>query len=108
MDVFALRDKLVNDYSSYTRSFIKIADQRICNQVDSALDEGALWPVPLLQLNPTFLPGGTIDDLVSDKTLHSECDRVYAYNPHLSPTLMFEGIGRMEAIHTKVHRASDI
>ena len=108
MDVFALRDKLVNDYSSYTCSFIKIADQRIAAQVDTALNEGALWPVPLLQLNPTFLSGGNIDDLVSDKTLYPECDRAYAYNPHLPSTLMFDGAGRAESIHTKVHRASDI
>ena len=26
MDVFDLRERLVNDYASYTRSFIKIAD----------------------------------------------------------------------------------
>jgi hypothetical protein len=77
MDVFSLRDKLVTDYSNYTRSFIKIADQRIATKVDTALDEGALWPVPLLQLNPTFLPGGTIDDLVVDRTLHPECIQIF-------------------------------
>lgn len=29
MDVFELRNRLVEDYASYTRSFIKIADERI-------------------------------------------------------------------------------
>jgi hypothetical protein len=29
MDVFDLRNRLVNDYADYTRSFIKIADLRI-------------------------------------------------------------------------------
>ena len=70
MDVFDLRNRLVEDYARYTRSFIKIADSRICSKVDVALDEGTLWPEPLLQLNPTFLPGGTIDDLVADGILH--------------------------------------
>ena len=69
MDVFDLRKRLVDDYASYTRSFIKIDDARIKAQVDGALDGGHLWPEPLLQLNPTFLPGGTIDDLVKDGTL---------------------------------------
>jgi hypothetical protein len=41
MDVFALRNQLVEDYARYTRSFIKIADPRIKAKVDSALDEGA-------------------------------------------------------------------
>ncbi len=77
MNVFELRDRLVGDYSSYTRSFIKIADPRISNTVESALNAGAFWPEPLLQLNPTFLPGGTIDELVTDRTLHSECARIF-------------------------------
>jgi len=77
MDVFDLRNRLVDDYARYTRSFIEIADPRILNKVDGALDDGALWPEPLLQLNPTFLPGGTIDDLVSDGTLHPECQKIF-------------------------------
>jgi ATP-dependent helicase YprA (DUF1998 family) len=77
MDVFDLRDRLVDDYARYTRSFIKIADHRIRDFVDQALDNGALWPEPLLQLNPTFLLGGTIDDLVADGTLHPECAKIF-------------------------------
>ena len=57
MDVFDLRNRLVNDYAEYTRSFIKIADARVHALVDQALKAGALWPEPLLQLNPTFQPG---------------------------------------------------
>ena len=71
MNVFDLRDCLVGDYARYTRSFIKIADTRISNTVESALNAGAFWPEPLLQLNPTFLPGGTIDDLVDEGALPS-------------------------------------
>lgn len=77
MDVFDLRTRLVADYQSYTRSFIKIRDKRIENFVDDALTTGAFWPEPLLQLNPTFLPGGTIDDLVSGKVLQPECAKIF-------------------------------
>ncbi len=77
MDVFDLRKRLVDDYASYTRSFIKISDPAIRTKVDSELDAGAFWPEPLLQLNPTFRPGGTIDDLVADGTLHPECVRIF-------------------------------
>jgi ATP-dependent helicase YprA (DUF1998 family) len=77
MDVFDLRARLVADYQSYTRSFIKIRDERVSSFVDDALKAGAFWPEPLLQLNPTFLPGGTIDDLVSAKDLHTECARIF-------------------------------
>src|SRR5213079_1700588 len=65
------------DYASYTSSFIKIADPRIKQAVESGLDAGMFWPEPLLQLNPTFLPGGTIDDFVADGTLHPECSKIF-------------------------------
>lgn len=77
MNVFDLRDRLVGDYASYTRSFIKIADPRIAARVDSELNAGAFWPEPLLQLNPTFLPGGTIDQLVDAGALHPECSKIF-------------------------------
>ncbi|MFA7693347.1 MAG: DEAD/DEAH box helicase [Candidatus Hydrogenedentales bacterium] len=77
MNVFDLRDKLVKDYKNYTKSFIHITDERIHAKVNEALEAGALWPEPLLQLNPTFQPGGTIDQLVADKTLHPECAKIF-------------------------------
>jgi len=77
MDVFDLRNRLIGDYARYTRSFIKIADPRIDAKVQTDLAAGAFWPEPLLQLNPTFKPGGTIDDLVADGTLHGECGRIF-------------------------------
>ena len=77
MDVFDLRDRLVSDYRSYTRSFIKIRDPRIREFVEGFLGAEGFWPEPLLQLNPTFGPGGTIDDLVGMGVLHEECSRIF-------------------------------
>lgn len=77
MDVFALRNHLVGDYANYTKSFIKIKDPRIDRSVQYELDDGAFWPEPLIQLNPTFLPANTIDDLVDDGTLHPECKKIF-------------------------------
>ena len=69
MIVFDLRSRLVSDYRRYTRSFIKIRDERIKEFVDRRLDGDGFWPEPLLQLNPTFKAGGTIDDLVGQGVL---------------------------------------
>ena len=77
MDVFDLRNRLVSDYRSYTRSFIKIRDARIEAFVDGILGTGGFWPEPLLQLNPTFRPGGTVDELVELGILHRECAQVF-------------------------------
>jgi ATP-dependent helicase YprA (DUF1998 family) len=77
LDVFALRDRLVGDYESYVGSFIKIKDARIEEEVMRSLDEGLLWPDPLIQLNPTFEPGDRIEELVDEAVLHNECARIF-------------------------------
>ena len=77
MDVFDLRNRLISDYQRYTRSFIKIRDPRISEFVDGILGAEGFWPEPLLQLNPTFRPGGTIDDLVELGILHRECSSIF-------------------------------
>ncbi|MDC3284697.1 DEAD/DEAH box helicase [Opitutales bacterium] len=77
MDIFEYRKKLVGDYGSYLKSFIKISDKRISSYVDKELDKGALWPEPLLQLNPSFEQGRSIDELVSEKILHEKCGKIF-------------------------------
>jgi ATP-dependent helicase YprA (DUF1998 family)/very-short-patch-repair endonuclease len=77
MEVFDLRDRLVADYRDYTQSFIKIGDPRIKEFVGESLEAGAFWPEPLLQLNPTFQPGGLIDELTADGTLHKESSKIF-------------------------------
>lgn len=77
MDVFDLHRELVKDYASYTRSFIRIADERIRGTVEAEIERGLLWPDPLLQLNPSFEPGATIDELVQQGLLHEECGRIF-------------------------------
>jgi hypothetical protein len=44
MNVFDLRDRLVGDYTSYNRSFIRIADVGISHAVEDALNAGVFWP----------------------------------------------------------------
>ncbi len=77
MNVFAIRDRLIGDYADYVRSFIAIRDPRIREQVDREHEAGRLWPGPLIQLNPTFEPAGTIDQLVDEGLLHVECRRFF-------------------------------
>jgi ATP-dependent helicase YprA (DUF1998 family)/very-short-patch-repair endonuclease len=77
MDVFDLRDKLIDDYRDYVSSFIRIRDDRIRDKVDSWFDQGRLWPDPMVGLNPTFANGGTIDDLVAEGVLHPRCAQIF-------------------------------
>ena len=77
MDVFDIHGKVISDYGAYTNSFIKIADGRIANRVKQEIEDGLLWPEPLLQLNPTFQTGRSIEELVAEGTLHEVCGDVF-------------------------------
>lgn len=77
MDVFDLRERLVDDYSRYARSFIQIQDVRINEYVQQCLDGGVFWPEALIQLNPNFKPGVWIDELVNSGILHPECAAIF-------------------------------
>ena len=77
MNIFGLRDRLVKDYADYVQSFILIQDKRIRNQVEENLEDGFLWPDPLIQMNPSFEPGEWIDELVQQEILHEECSRIF-------------------------------
>jgi hypothetical protein len=50
MNVFELRQRLIENYSAYVRSFISIRDDRIRELVDRDLDDGLLWPHPRIGL----------------------------------------------------------
>lgn len=77
MEVFELRNRLIGDYAKFVRSFIAIRDKRIADYVGHELKVGALWPDPLIQLNPSFEPGETIDELVDQGVLHNECRHIF-------------------------------
>jgi ATP-dependent helicase YprA (DUF1998 family) len=85
VNVFELRDRLVADYGDFTRSFLQIHDERVRMRVDAELDSGLLWPEPLIQLNPTFEPGGTIDELVDEGVLDSRCRAIFRRDKDKSP-----------------------
>jgi hypothetical protein len=72
MDAFEIRRQLINDYSTYVRSFIKIRDRQFDQRVQEELDSGLLWPDLLIQLNPAFEPGDSMDGLVAEGILHEE------------------------------------
>ena len=78
MDAFKLRDELIREYAFYVSSFVRINDARIAKQVRASIDGGALWPDPLIQLNPQFEPGHTINELVELGILHPECATIFS------------------------------
>lgn len=81
MNVFELRNRLVKSYGDYIRSFILIRDPIIRARVEAELNQGLLWPETLIQLNPSFEPGATVDQLVDDGVLHDGCRCIFRIKP---------------------------
>jgi len=78
MTIFDLHAAVLADYRDFVRSFILIADARIRQFVDHALDEEAhLWPDFLLQVSPSYERGPTVDELAAQGRLHPETARLF-------------------------------
>ncbi len=84
MDVFGLRNTVVDQYAEYVKSFIRIRDDRIAAYVEERLAAGALWPDALLQLNPAYAPGPTVDDLAAQGVVRPETARLFRRPDHTS------------------------
>ena len=69
MNVFQTHSKIVSDYETYIRSFLRIADPAIRGVVEGELSQGKLWPEPLLQFNPAYQKFGSLDELTAQKIL---------------------------------------
>ncbi len=84
MDVVALRDSIVGSYGEYVRSFLNFADERLEEFVRSeVLEDGRLWPEPLVELSPKYAMGPTVADLVAEGKLHPMCRQIFV--DHRSP-----------------------
>jgi len=73
MDVFALRDAVVEEYRKFATSFTKIHADDIREQVDAIYAQNRYWPEPLIQLNPSNARGRSIGELVDGSVLHPTC-----------------------------------
>ena len=77
MDVFQFRERLIGDYAAFTRSFTKPRAEDIQAYLEERYAAGEFWPAPLVQLNPSFVSSGTVEDLVAAGRLHPECARLF-------------------------------
>ena len=76
-NIFDLHRDILTDYKSYIDSFINIADAKILNTVKTEFDSGNLYPEPLVQFNPSFEPGGDVQDLINQGTLVKEFKDIF-------------------------------
>ncbi|MGW1144519.1 DEAD/DEAH box helicase [Streptomyces sp. NPDC002454] len=78
MDVFEVHQRLIRDYKEYTSGSVVIDDARIDAEVAKSLADGDQWPNPYLSLNPSFAPGGSVEDLARPGgLLHPACADIF-------------------------------
>ena len=77
MDIFNLRDRLISDYTEFTRSFTRIKAPDIAAQINAIYASDRYWPEPLLQLSPHFEEGPSIDNLAASGDVHAGTAAVF-------------------------------
>jgi Lhr-like helicase len=98
-NVFHFRDQLISEYSTFSRSFSKIAAADISAKVEQEYAEGRYWPEPLIQINPNYRRSATVQQLAAKGDLHSACAELFkAKKPEGTPVDLFLYAHQLEAL----------
>lgn len=76
-NVFSFRDQLIAEYSSFSRSFSRIASDDILRTVEQEYARGRYWPEPLIQINPNYKRDTTVQQLAQQGMLHADCAHIF-------------------------------
>lgn len=79
MNVFEFRQNLVTEYAQFTRSFTRIKADDIQEFVEAEYRSQKYWPEPLVQINPNFEPGGTVESLCAAGQLSDQCAAIFRF-----------------------------
>jgi ATP-dependent helicase YprA (DUF1998 family) len=77
MNVFAFRQHVVAEYEEFSRNFTRIRSDGIRKFVDAAYASQHYSPEPLIQINPNYKSGGTVDALVAAGQLSPHCADIF-------------------------------
>ena len=81
MDVFSLRDTVVEEYKKFATSFTTIRAADIRQQVEAIYAKERYWPEPLIQINPNYRRTTTVAKLAAQQTLHPTCVNIFRTPP---------------------------
>jgi len=77
MDAFKLHQKVIEDYRHYLQSFTNIKDQRIKAYVDETFKDSGFLPEPLIQFNPAYDRGESLEDLINEGKAHNKLNSIF-------------------------------
>src|SRR6185369_7684550 len=77
LDVFSLRDSVVEEYKRFATSFTTIYAQDIRAQIEAIYAEQRYWPEPLIQINPSYKRSIDVGALVKSGVLDPGCAEIF-------------------------------
>src|SRR5436190_87036 len=77
MDAFITHDSITTNYRNYLNSFLSIADERIQEEVKKSFEGNGFIPEPLVQFNPAYQTGESLNELVKQKLVNENIPRVF-------------------------------
>ena len=77
LNVFALRDSVVEEYKRFATSFTTIHAPDIREQVEKIYAGNRYWPEPLIQINPSYKSSTDVGTLVADGVLNAGCGDIF-------------------------------
>ena len=79
MKAFEFNHRLVDSYARFSRSFSTVRSTDLKAEIDRQYDAGRFWPDALLSLNPRYLQGPTVDELVVSGDLDEATGRIFRF-----------------------------
>ena len=76
-NVFAFRERIIETYSRFSRSFTKILAEDIANHVEEEYARQRYWPEALIQLNPSYQPAKTVSELADEGSVNPLCREIF-------------------------------
>ncbi len=77
LDVFSLRDSIIDEYRRFATSFTTIHAEDIRRQIEHIYAKNRYWPEPLIQINPNFKQSTDVDRLVNEGVLEPQCADIF-------------------------------
>lgn len=79
MKAFEFDHYIIDSYARFSRSFSSIRAKDLRSAIDSQYDAKRFWPDALLSINPRFLQGPTVNDLVASGDLDEATGQIFRF-----------------------------
>lgn len=77
MNAFTFRNKVIDSYKSFSRSFVTIRAKDIRTVVNYEYDAERFWPEPLIQINPNYRYGDNLTTLADAGAVHPQTAKMF-------------------------------